>query len=422
MTVSADLAIETHGLRKEYKGVTALHGLDLRIPRHATRGFLGPNGAGKSTATKLLLGLARPTGGSGTIFGHDIGRESVPIRRRVGYLAQDPRYYEHLTARQTLRFVARFFYRGPAATVERRIDETLDLVGLSDRADRPIKGFSGGERQRLGIAHAQINQPELLIPDEPAAALDPLGRRDVLEVMARLRGHTTIFYSTHILDDVQRVSDSVVIMDRGRLVRQAPIAELLAEVEGVMYQITLKGDTSAAQERIGDQPWVSHLRAETVGGQTTLEIAVSDETAAEARLLGLLVDQQCTSESFSLWPGSSDSSDRRSDTMAQFFIHFRAHRPTFIVDMTDAERTTMAEHSAYMKRLLDEGVLILTGPCLDGFGGVAIVEVEGEAAARRVIANDPAVQAGIGTSELHPFRVALMRTGASNDCHALAGR
>src|SRR5579885_1961067 len=289
-------------------------------------------------------------------------------------------------------------------------------------ANRPIKGFSGGERQRLGIAHAQINQPELLIPDEPAAALDPLGRRDVLEVMARLRGHTTIFYSTHILDDVQRVSDSVVIMDRGRLVRQAPIAELLAEVEGVMYQITLKGDTSAAQERIGDQPWVSHLRAETVGGQTTLEIAVSDETAAEARLLGLLVDQQCTSESFSLWPGSSDSSDRRSDTMAQFFIHFRAHRPNFIVDMTDAERTTMAEHSAYMKRLLDEGVLILTGPCLDGFGGVAIVEVEGEAAARRVIANDPAVQAGIGTSELHPFRVALMRTGASNDCHALAGR
>jgi ABC-2 type transport system ATP-binding protein len=296
MTASNELAIVTHGLRKEYRGVTALHGLDLRVPRDAICGFLGPNGAGKSTAIKLLLGLARPTGGSGTIFGHDILRESVPIRRRVGYLAQDPRYYEHLTARQTLRFVARFFYRGPAAAVERRIAETLDLVGLADRADRPIKGFSGGERQRLGIAQAQINQPELLILDEPAAALDPLGRRDVLEVMARLRGQTTIFYSTHILDDVQRVSDSVVIMDRGRLVRQAPIAEVLAETEGVMYQITLKGDTSAAQARIGAQSWVAHLRAETVaaGGPTTLEVAVTDDAAAEAHLLELLADDRCT--------------------------------------------------------------------------------------------------------------------------------
>ncbi len=294
MMVSTDLAISTQGLRKEYKGVTALHGLDLRVPRHAICGFLGPNGAGKSTAIKLLLGLARPTSGSGTIFGHDVVRESVPIRRRVGYLAQDPRYYEHLTARQTLRFVARFFYRGPAGAVERRIAETLDLVGLSDRADRPIKGFSGGERQRLGIAQAQVNQPELLILDEPAAALDPLGRRDVLEVMARLRGHTTIFYSTHILDDVQRVSDSVVIMDRGTLVRQAPMAELLAEAEGTVYQVTLKGATHAVQARVGEQPWVSHLRAETAEGQTTLEITVSDEAAAEARLLALLADEQCT--------------------------------------------------------------------------------------------------------------------------------
>ena len=113
-----------------------------------------------------------------------------------------------MTARETLRFTARFFYTGPKAAIEERIAETLDLVGLDDKADRPIKGFSGGERQRLGIAQAQVNYPDLLILDEPAAALDPMGRRDVLAVMERLRKHTTIFYSTHILEDVQRVSDT----------------------------------------------------------------------------------------------------------------------------------------------------------------------------------------------------------------------
>ena len=111
----------------------------------------------------------------------------VAIREKIGYLAQDPRYYDHLTAREMLRFTAHFFYKGPARTLEKRIDETLDLVGLADKADRPIKGGSGGECQRLGIAQAQVNQPDLLILDEPAAALDPMGRRDVLNGIERLR-------------------------------------------------------------------------------------------------------------------------------------------------------------------------------------------------------------------------------------------
>jgi ABC-type Na+ transport system ATPase subunit NatA len=183
MQTSENLVISTQGLSKSYQGVNALQPLDLQVARHSIFGFLGPNGAGKSTTIKLLLGLARPSGGSATIFGQDSVRDSVAIREKVGYLAQDPRYYDHLTARETLRFTARFFYSGPKAAIENRIAETLDLVGLSDKADRPIKGFSGGERQRLGIAQAQVNEPELLILDEPAAALDPMGRRDVLQVM-----------------------------------------------------------------------------------------------------------------------------------------------------------------------------------------------------------------------------------------------
>jgi ABC-2 type transport system ATP-binding protein len=287
--------ITTHGLTKIYKGVNALQDLNLQVPRHAICGFLGPNGAGKSTTIKLLLGLTRPTSGSTTIFGLD----SVAIRQRVGYLAQDPRFYDHMTAQETLRFTARFFYTGPKDAIEERIAETLDLVGLADKADRPIKGFSGGERQRLGIAQAQINYPDLLILDEPAAALDPLGRRDVLAVMERLRKHTTIFYSTHLLDDVQRVSDIVVIMNHGRLVAQAPIGDLLAGPGGDTYTLTLRGDVGAAHARIARQPWVAAVTVGPPNGTTTLHVNVRDAQAAEAQLLRLaLADETTTVTAF----------------------------------------------------------------------------------------------------------------------------
>ena len=234
--------IETRGLGKAYRNVAALKPLDLKVARNSIFGFLGPNGAGKTTTIKLLLGLARPTGGNALVFGRDICREGDEVRRRIGYLAQDPRFYEYMTARETLRFTARFFYTGSRTGIDRRVEEVLDLVGLADRADRPIKGFSGGERQRLGIAQAQVNYPDLLILDEPAASLDPQGRHDVLAVMERLRRHTTIFYSTHILGDVQRVSDAVAIMNQGRLVAQAPIDELLARGHAAAFTLTVRGD------------------------------------------------------------------------------------------------------------------------------------------------------------------------------------
>jgi ABC-2 type transport system ATP-binding protein len=290
--------ISTQALSKSYAAVNALQSLDLHVARHSIFGFLGPNGAGKSTTIKLLLGLARPTSGSATIFGRDSVRDSVAIRERVGYLAQEPRYYDHLTARDTLRFVARFFYKGPSRALEKRIDETLDLVGLTDKADRPIKGFSGGERQRLGIAQAQINYPELLILDEPAASLDPMGRRDVLAVMERLRKHTTIFYSTHILEDVQRVSDSVAILNHGQLVAQAPIEELLNGRNGITYTLAMRGDAGAARSRISRQPWVASVVEDTapteLNGANHFQVRVTDAEAAEAHLLRLVLDDAQT--------------------------------------------------------------------------------------------------------------------------------
>jgi ABC-2 type transport system ATP-binding protein len=278
--------IETHGLTKTYKGVQALQALDLKVTQNSICGFLGPNGAGKTTTIKLLLGLAQPTGG-GKVFGLDIVKENDEIRRRVGYLAQDPRFYEYMTARQTLRFTASFFYEGPRAAIEQRVTETLDLVGLADKADRPVKGFSGGERQRLGIAQAQVNYPDLLILDEPAASLDPQGRHDILDVMERLRKHTTIFYSTHILDDVQRVSDTVVILNKGELVAQGPIEEVLAWGQAVSFTLTVRGDSRGVEARLRSQPWVTGLEEMSRNGRVTWQIRVSDPDVAEAQLVPL---------------------------------------------------------------------------------------------------------------------------------------
>jgi ABC-2 type transport system ATP-binding protein len=290
---NGEVVISTQGLSKRYKKIGALKPLTLQVHRNSIFGFLGPNGAGKTTTIKLLLGLIHPTAGSANVFGLDIVHDSVAIRSHVGYLPQDPRYYEHMTAREILRYTARFFFRDPKVEIEKRVAETLALVGLDDKADRPIKGFSGGERQRLGIAQAQVNYPDLLILDEPAASLDPMGRRDVLEVMERLRVHTTIFYSTHILDDVQRVSDTVAILNHGDLVAYGPIQELLAAGDGNVYTVTMTGDVDSAYQRVSAQSWVTGIQVNARNGATAWNVSVTDRAAAEAHLLRLLLaDEQ----------------------------------------------------------------------------------------------------------------------------------
>jgi ABC-2 type transport system ATP-binding protein len=282
--------IETQSLSKNYKNIQALSSLNLKVSHNSIIGFLGPNGAGKTTTIKLMLGLIRPTSGTASIFGMDSVRHSVDIRSRSGYLPQEPHFYEYMTARQTLRFTAEFFFKGPRKAIEDRVNEMLELVDLNDKADRPISTFSGGERQRLGIAQAQVNYPDLLILDEPAASLDPLGRRDVLEVMSKLRKYATIFYSTHILDDVQRVSDTVAILNKGKLVAEGPIEELLAGSEGVIYIIHLRGDIDTALKLVQSQPWVGSIITSQYNEEYIWQVSVSDSAAAEAQLLKLLVN------------------------------------------------------------------------------------------------------------------------------------
>ena len=292
--------IETSGLSKSFGNLQVLQHVNLKVPRHSIFGFLGPNGAGKTTLMKVLLGLIRPTAGSGTIFGYDIVSESVRIRERIGYLPQQPRFIEQMTARENLLFSAKFFFSGPQAKLKARCDEMLELVGLEDKADRPIRGFSGGEKQRLGIGLAQVNYPDLLILDEPASALDPLGRQAVLDVMSRLRKYTTIFYSTHILDDVQRVSDTVAILNRGQLMASGPIEQILNGKDGVIYTVALRGNPDGLGKRLGELPWVAQTTVAQHNGTSVWQVSVRDEEAAEKDLLrAVLADPTVTVAEFS---------------------------------------------------------------------------------------------------------------------------
>jgi ABC-2 type transport system ATP-binding protein len=292
MTNGANSVIETQGLAKTYGDVQALKGINLSVPGHSITGFLGPNGAGKTTTIQLLLGRIHPTAGSGTIFGMDITRESTTIRRRVGYLPQHPTFDPNRTARETLGFAARSVTKD-THWIETRVDASLSLVGLQDKADRLVAGFSGGETQRLGLAQAQINEPDLLILDEPAAALDPAGRAQVLDVIERLHERSTIFYATHVLNDVQRVSDRVAILNDGRLIYEGPIEALRAGDTEVIYHLSLQGAPERAYRRVKAQPWVSNITSSGQNGTVAWHVAVTDEDAAKHQLLRLvLADEQ----------------------------------------------------------------------------------------------------------------------------------
>lgn len=277
--------ILTHNLGKTFGDVTALQDVNLHVPSNSIFGFLGPNGAGKTTLMKILLGLSQPTKGGGEIFGLDIQKDSVAIKERIGYLPQHPRFIENMSAYQNLEFTARFYFSGPKTLIRERCLEMLELVGLADKADRAIKNFSGGEKQRLGIALAQVNYPDLLILDEPASALDPLGRQSVLEIMERLQKHTTIFYSTHILDDVQQVSDYVAILNQGVLVASGPIEQLLKGQDTAIYTVEIKGTKDNLDQRLSGIPWITAVTCQHKNGVSCWQVEVSDEEKADRDLL-----------------------------------------------------------------------------------------------------------------------------------------
>ena len=249
-------AISMNALTKHYGNVQALTDLTLDVPAGTVFGFLGPNGAGKTTALKVLAGLARATTGSATVNGVAVSAAGEH-RRQLGYLAQDPRFYGWMTGRETLRYVASF--RGVGTDRERKITQLLERVGIAEAADRRTSTYSGGMRQRLGIAQALVGRPAVILLDEPVSALDPIGRKDVLDLMRELKGETTVFYSTHILDDVQRVSDHVAILDHGRLVKAAPTHVLLGSFTANTLRVVLGGANAPTEVGMREIPGVASV-------------------------------------------------------------------------------------------------------------------------------------------------------------------
>ena len=265
------MSVRTVNLGKEYGDTVALDSVDLTVAAGSVYGLVGPNGAGKTTLLGILSGLRRQT--AGTI---DVSSTNV------GVLPDTPRFDKWLTAREVVDLALSL---ANAAIPGERVEEVLDDAGLSEAASRRVGGFSRGMLQRLGLAAAVVGEPDLLLLDEPAAALDPAGRREVLDLIARLRGRATVMFSSHILDDVQEVCDDIGILRRGELVYQGSLNGLLAGRHRVTtYEITVRGDGPVVGEALGRAGWVSAVDVD--GDRITLE--TEDREQAEHRLVSIL--------------------------------------------------------------------------------------------------------------------------------------
>ncbi|MCS7263839.1 MAG: ABC transporter ATP-binding protein [Armatimonadetes bacterium] len=223
-------AIETKELTKIFrtligKAITAVDRLNLQVPTGCVFGFLGPNGAGKTTTLNLLLGNLRPTKGTAFLFGQPAGKPEV--RRLVGYLPEKFQFHDFLTAEEFLDFHARLLGLAKKFRKE-RIDEVLDFVGLQHRRKSKLREFSRGMLQRIGIAQALLSEPKLVILDEPTSALDPLGRREVRDLIVQLKSKgVTVFLNSHLLSEVEMTCDAVAIINKGKLVFQGRLSDLL---------------------------------------------------------------------------------------------------------------------------------------------------------------------------------------------------
>ena len=251
-------AVETHGLTKRFGENIAVNDVELLVPRGCAFGYLGPNGAGKTTLIRVLLGLTHADAGTMSLLGHAVPRHRDLALARVGAIVDEPRFHGHLTGRQNLQILAAA--REPAA--KGRIEPALERVGILHRANDKVSKYSMGMRQRLGVAACLLGDPQLLILDEPMNGLDPAGMHEMRDMILSLVSEgRTVVLSSHLLDEVERTCDAVAIVDRGQIIRQGPISELLA---GTSVEVQIE---CSEPERAG-----ALLRATPFGGHITVGV------------------------------------------------------------------------------------------------------------------------------------------------------
>jgi len=294
---NSDIAIRCQGLSKRFGEVQALKDLDLEITAGKVFGFVGRNGAGKTTTIRLLTGLAHPTQGSAWISGVETTNGDSIAREQFGYLPQDPAFYTWMTPYEFLDYTGKLYH---LSTAERRIriGELLELVELQSASRRRIGGFSGGMIQRLGIAQALIHHPPVLLLDEPTSALDPAGRYEVLNLIDKLRGQVTVFVSSHILQDIERICDIIGIIHKGDLILIAGRDELLDEYPVNVVELDINQTSLPLQDtfatRLESQPWVSSITKEG----SKIRITVSNLDQGKQSLLPLTVEQGVVLEKY----------------------------------------------------------------------------------------------------------------------------
>ncbi len=259
------LAIQTRGLRKIYGRKVAVRSLSLEVRRGEVFGFLGPNGAGKTTCMKIMLGLAAPTAGQAMVLGRPVG--DVEIRRKIGFLPEHFRFYDWLTATELLQLHGKLYGIAPTE-LRRRVPSLLELVGLTPHRDKRLREFSKGMLQRVGLAQALLNAPELVFLDEPTSGLDPLGRRLVREIiMAQRQQGATVFLNSHLLSEVEITCDRVAFIKQGEVLETREVSALT----DTTLQVTIRARKLEQESLSGLSQWASAARLD--GERLTFAVA-----------------------------------------------------------------------------------------------------------------------------------------------------
>ncbi len=278
--------IRVENLSRRYGRVRALNGLEMQVPAGAVYGFLGPNGAGKTTTLRILTGLARADKGQVWLNNQPLALQKLGNRPSIGVLPEEPAFYTWMTPREYLRDFVAPLYKLSRQEAVSRSGEMLEVVGLSYAAERRIGGFSRGMRQRLGLAKALLPRSELLLLDEPVSALDPAGRKEVLDLIELMRGQATVLLSTHILSDVERVCDKVGIINKGKMIIESPRQELLDRYALPIFEVESENGFG---DWIGTASRIDGVERLEVAGRTA-RIFVKDVQQAGRNLLASIME------------------------------------------------------------------------------------------------------------------------------------